>query len=216
MPNTPASRMMNTLQNSALPVSQQWLPSDQPATQQDPVPALVQDVVPEQAPSILSNEQKLATFEAILSDLESQNVATATKEPLATPADPALAAPQYPRTGPNKEVAPGTLQVSAELPGGMQYIDSEPSPEISPELEIYLQKVEEAEAHISEEVITAAQPPIQQSPAPLPQNVKVLPITKEVEEAGMKKNTSNSIRWLVAFSRKLAEMFKGKAIYRVE
>lgn len=182
------------------------------------------------ASSPVSDQHKLAVFEEVLSDIEAEKqldleVDQAETQSISTPSfgEPAIQSPQpgqaqqqeYLSAGVRKEQAP-TPVASPELPGGMQSVESEPSPEIPPEVESYLQRVESDPGQLPQEIVIAAQEHTAQQPRNLPQDVKVLPITAAQAEAGKKKNTSFSIRWLVAFSEKLAEMFKGKAVYRNE
>ena len=87
--------------------------------------------------------------------------------------------------------------------------------EIPPEVESYLQKVEEQPETAPKEIVVAdgmpTAPTDHQYPA---QPVVVLPITQAEEQAGAKKSPKFSIRWLVEWSRKLMKMFVGKVIYR--
>lgn len=106
-------------------------------------------------------------------------------------------------------------QIAADAARGVQVVETEPSPEISPEVESYLQKVEENKDMAPPEIViadtTQALPANRQFPS---QPVIVLPITPEAEQAGVKKGPQFSIRWLVEWSRRLMKAFAGKIIYR--
>jgi hypothetical protein len=234
--------MLQTLQTTAQPANQQWLqPSDdvsqvqpQPSAQQQNFQQVTEpEVIPDESipPAEINDQQKLATFEAILSEMEiekqqstqtppefsAETVQVADTATVAeAPAMPQSQPPAYSTSGIRKEQAPGMGTATAELPGGMQYIDSEPSPEISEEVESFLQKVEQDPSQLPQEIVIAAQEHAASVARALPQDVKVLPITQAQEIEGKKKNTTFSIKWLVTFSAKLTEIFKGKAVYRTE
>lgn len=232
MSDSPASRMLQSVQAAAQPATQQWL---QPSSDDNysevttvltpqPVASSISqpNVVPASEPKQVSDQQKLDTFESLLSemDTEKQSVSahvddapiTDTQSQVQQPVSPV----GYSSIGPNKEQAPGMV-ASAELPGGMQYVESEPNPEIPEEVESFLQKVEERPTHLPQEIVIAAQQhAAANTPRNLPQDVKILPVTQAQMEEGKKKNSSFSIKWLVTFSQKLTGMFKGKAVYRQE
>ncbi len=128
--------------------------------------------------------------------------------------------PAHAQSGTVKEAAPATpatsfesIQVQTEVPG-MQYVESEPHVEMSPEVESFLTSVENHHEQLPKEVViadsTAADPVVQ----PLAQPVVVLPITPEIEKKGAKKNPQFSVRWLVEWSHKMMKMFAGRIIYR--
>lgn len=103
----------------------------------------------------------------------------------------------------------------AESGAGLQQVEYEQSPELSPEVESFLHKVENQQNSDLNEVVIAdgtvtpstANPPVKKP-------VVVLPITQEEEKSGQKKPLRMSIRWLVEWSRKLMKMFAGEVIYR--
>ncbi|MFZ5376346.1 MAG: hypothetical protein ACOZAN_01595 [Patescibacteria group bacterium] len=98
---------------------------------------------------------------------------------------------------------------------GVQYVETEPSPEISPEIEAYLQKVEQSQDQLPQEIVVAdgsIDQPVGHARPSKP--VVVLPITQEIEEEGQKKSPVFSIRWLVEWSQKIMKMFVGRVIYR--
>lgn len=242
MSDSPASRMLQTLQSSSQPATQQMLHGDgQQPQQQDPVPVSEGQTTTSSPPSQLpttrvSDQQKVDLFESVLNEVAAESATSAQQDtsqqsepevqsqvpdpapqPVVSqpPSQPPTEQPQAYSASPRKEVAPiASAEYGMELPGGLQHVENEPNPEIPDEVGSFLQKVEEDTAHLPEEIVIAAEKSAQNAKQTLPQNVKVLPITKEQEAAGKKKNPSFSIKWLVTFSMKLAEMFKGKAVYR--
>lgn len=106
-------------------------------------------------------------------------------------------------------------QIAVDAARGAQQVEVEPTPEIPPEVESYLQKVEEHKDTAPEEIVIAdgssTQPVNNNYPS---QPVVVLPITPEEEKKGANKNPKFSIRWLVEWSRKIMKAFSGKVIYR--
>lgn len=129
-------------------------------------------------------------------------------------ADPARAAV----SSTNKEAAQPAVsleQVAQDAARGAQVVEIEPTPEIAPELESYLQKVEQQVDLAPPEVVIADGSKTQPNDHPYPsQPVVVLPITEEEEKEGAKKSPKFSIRWLVEWSRKIMKMFVGRVVYR--
>jgi hypothetical protein len=112
-----------------------------------------------------------------------------------------------------KERAGGGSNV-IEVGTALQYVEQEKSPEIPPEVESYLQHVEDHSAGDPQEIVLAdvsATPMATNYPK---KSVIVLPITPETEKAGRSKNPSFSIRWLVEWSQRVIKMFAGKVVYR--
>jgi len=109
----------------------------------------------------------------------------------------------------------GLDQVAIDAARGAQLVETEPQPEIPPEVESYLEKVEERKETAPQEIViadgTQASPNNRSYPA---QPVVVLPITAAEEKEGIKKSPKFSIRWLVEWSKKLMKIFMGKVIYR--
>jgi hypothetical protein len=150
--------------------------------------------------------------EGVLTQAMPQAVAQTTATQAAT--DPLLSA----KTSSTQKEATESVsldQVAADAARGAQLAEVEPQPEIPPEVESYLQKVEERPATAPQEIVIAdgsQTTPAQHSYPSQP--VIVLPITAEEEKAGVKKSPKFSIRWLVEWSRKLMKAFMGKVIYR--
>lgn len=241
----PNSSMIQSLPNAAFPPQQAVTSSvPDPAAvmavsgngqsdlqQLTPDPQLLPSAPVEQQDQDLSDQQKMAVIESVLDEVDTQATqSTQASEQFAWQGDglpelsaqsnatqmiaPQQAAPQ--RASKERIEGARTTVSPTELPGGMQYVESEPSPELSPEVAEYLQKVQENPVQLPQEIVIAAEQHAAQMPTVPLQSVKVLPITKEIEAEGSKKNTQFSIRWLVEFSRKIAAMFAGKTIYRSE
>jgi hypothetical protein len=114
-----------------------------------------------------------------------------------------------------KEVAPVNQNVAVETGAGVQYVEVEPTPEISPELSEYMQHVENHANQEAQEIVVAED----QQQVPLAshypkQSVVVLPVSVDQDKQGGKKSPKHSFRWLVEWSRKLMKIFSGKIIYR--
>lgn len=107
-------------------------------------------------------------------------------------------------------------QIAVDAARGVQQVEVEPTPEISPEVESYLQKVEQHTDTAPQEIVIADGSMTQPNNHPYPsQPVVVLPITPELEKKGAHKSPKLSIRWLVEWSKKIMKVFSGKVIYRL-
>lgn len=103
-----------------------------------------------------------------------------------------------------------------DLGGGYQLVEVERSSELPPEVDGFIQEVQEHEELQPQEIVVA-DGSIQLQPTQIPmKKVVVLPITPEVEKAGAHKASKYSLRWLVEWSRRLMKMFSGKIIYSQE
>ncbi len=218
--------------------------SDTPIQEDVVVPANPTNFVHDLNPSDdnLAEAEKLAIFDDVLEQVESG--AYAPQQAIATALDPtaiytpsedtglfAQAIPaavtqaeeqiqqQMPAapSGRPKEHLEGAVSgvAASELPADIQYVEEEKSPELPPEVESYIQHVEEA-AQVAPQKIVVAQEPstLPNAPVAPPRIVKVLPLTKAQEEMGLRKNTSFSIRWLVEFGHKIAKALVGQVVYK--
>lgn len=127
--------------------------------------------------------------------------------------------PQHPVKSAGSKESAGNVsldQVAIDAARGAQQVETEPTPEIPPEVESYLQKVEQHTDTAPPEIVIAdgsnTQPNNHNYPA---QPVVVLPITPDIEKQGAHKSPKFSVRWLVEWSRKIMKMFSGKVIYRL-
>ncbi|MBP7768761.1 hypothetical protein KA082_02940 [Candidatus Woesebacteria bacterium] len=178
-----------------------------PRIVEEPIQESIQEPASEAVPAIvdtpeaLSDSTKLALFDEVLNEVENSH-----------------AQPQG--GGPRKEALEGGSLIapmaSSELPAGVQYSEQEHSAEIPPEVESYIQEVQELAQTQPQEMVIAETAPISDSssaPTP-PRIIRVLPITKEQAAVGMRKNQNFSIRWLVEYGNKLAKMFIGQVVYK--
>lgn len=184
-------------------------------------------VVPTPAPTVesppketLDTDDALSVLEKVIDEVENEGVMSQVVPQVmaqtADALDPALAVPANP-TSTRKEASESVSldQVAVEAARGVQQVEVERKMEIPPEVESYLQQVEDHKDTAPKEVVIAdgsqTTPTDHQYPA---QPVVVLPITAEEEKSGAKKSPKFSIRWLVEWSQRLMKMFTGKVIYR--
>ncbi len=105
--------------------------------------------------------------------------------------------------------------VSVEQAASIQYVEEERSPELSPEVEKYIEEVKKQQKKAPREIVIAdddANLPNQEQYVSEP--VVVVPITPEIEEKGKRQPPKFSVRWLVEWSQKIIKMFTGKVVYR--
>ncbi len=103
----------------------------------------------------------------------------------------------------------------AEQAASIQYVEEEKSPEISPEVEKYLNEVKQDQEKAPKEIVIAsADLDLPSQDKYVSEPVIVLPITPEIEKRGKRKSPKFSIRWLVEWSQKVIKMFAGKVVYR--
>lgn len=116
--------------------------------------------------------------------------------------------------GVSKETVDSGVNLIEAGAAGIQAVEQTPPKELPPEVEKYIQKVEDKQ-QLPQEVVVAQND--QQLPADndyVSQPVVVLPITPEIEKLGKRKSPKFSIRWLIEWSKKIIKMFSGKVIYR--
>lgn len=201
----PSTHMLQQIRSSFGQGSTQ-LPSLTPTSS---VPSTPSSVVNEDT----STQQQLEVLEQVLQEVEQQTVAQAI--PLAVTQATDTLNPQQVTVGVTKEATDRGAQIEqiVDAGAGAQTIEIEPSPEISPEVAEFLQKVEEHQDQLPQEIVIASDAaqllPATQALKP----VIILPITPEIEAVGAKKNTQWSVRWLIEWSRRLMKMFSGKILY---
>ncbi len=120
---------------------------------------------------------------------------------------------QSPVSSTRKEIE-GASQQSIEQGANVQVVEVEKSPELSLEVEKYLQEVHDDKDQAPKEIAIAdeiANLPTQNQFVSEP--VIVVPITPEIEKRGKRKSPKFSIRWLVEWSQKIIKMFAGKVVY---
>lgn len=130
-----------------------------------------------------------------------------------SPSDVSLNPPHPNSTA--KEQAPiFTQEVGIELPAGMQSVEQLRTPEISPEVEKYIEEVKENPVHFTKEVVVADQRMIQPSTQFVARPVIVLPITQKEMQEAQKAPISSSKRWLAEWTQKIIKIFAGNVVYR--
>jgi hypothetical protein len=184
----------------------------------------------------ISIETKLDVLDSVLARLETAAPPTATPQLAVEPVAEVVIPSPVPETPiPPTEPAPAVITSppvyvsslskesvgarSADRPvieagAGVQVVEYEPSSELPVEVESFIEQIQDHQTEQPAEIVIAdGQMQIQPSAVPK-KSVIVLPITPEVEDAGAKKGSKWSIRWLVEWSRKLMKIFSGKIIYR--
>lgn len=168
----------------------------------------------------VSDEEKLALFEQVLEETEASALFAAIPPQALPQATEQLWQQNQPAGQPTgaaqkESAAPWSVESAIDASGGvLSTPEQERQPEISPEVESYLQQVEETQTAPVDELAKLI-PEIATKPEPKSTElVRVLPVTKDAAAAGRKKSAKFSIRWLVEWSDKIVKMFKGKAIYR--
>lgn len=128
------------------------------------------------------------------------------------PADPGPATTAKERTQavtPDQQAADATADV-----GVVQVVEQEPSPELSPEVEAYIQTVQDHAEQAPHEVVIADGSQQNAATTYPSRPVVVVPITPEIEKEGRFKSPVFSIKWLITWSHKIIKMFAGKVLYR--
>jgi len=123
--------------------------------------------------------------------------------------------PPHPTPSTAKEQGPSIFgEVGIELPAGMQSVEELRSPEISPEVEKYIEEVKEDPTHFTKEVVVADQKLIQPATQFVAQPVIILPITAEEMKEAKRAPITSSRRWLAEWTEKIIKMFAGSVVYR--
>jgi len=168
---------------------------------------------------VSATQVQLDVLDKILTEIEQSNVGAIAQ---AVPQVALNATDTLNPVQPTTTLKESTVSVSPDISpiesgAGLQQVEYEQSGELPPEVESYLQKVEEQQNKVLEEVVIAdgtTTPSVVHPPVKKP--VIVLPITAAEEKAGQKKPLHLSIRWLVEWSKKIMKMFSGEVIYRQE
>ncbi len=124
--------------------------------------------------------------------------------------------PAYPVSIAKEKSEPGIrVEVpQVDMAAGVAAVEQERTPEISPEVEAYLSKVESHHDQQPQEVVFADGTTPQAQATHIAEPVIVIPITPQNEKEAQLKSTKFSIKWLVEWSHKLIKMFVGRVIYR--
>jgi len=120
--------------------------------------------------------------------------------------------PQYVAPAQKERVDSG--QSPVETGAGLQYVEQEKQPEIPPEVEKFVNKIDQEKIESPKEIVVADQQQDMQNQHYAAEPVVVLPITPELEKKNKNKSPKYSVRWLIEWSQKIVKMFAGKVIYR--
>jgi len=205
-----SARLLQKMKGSLSSNSQQLLTQSwgqQPVSTDDQ--ALIQQPAPQAAPvtEVMEPAQPVQPAEEVIAQAVPQVVAQATDT--LNPPDVI--------SGSAKE-AP-LINITVERPAvdaipGLQDVELEKQHELPPEVEGFLQTVEDHQEQIPHEIVIADSQSGQALPRVMAQPVIVLPITPEIEEDGKKKPPNFSVRWLIEWSWKVMKVFSGKVVYR--
>lgn len=128
--------------------------------------------------------------------------------------DDSTTPPTYTPGGKELEASRTVEQESWELPGGMSSTEVEPTPEIPPEVEKYVQAIKDDVSKFPQEVVVAQDGVPTFQPNYVAKPVIVLPLTKQQVEQGLKASPNHSVRWLSEWAKKIWDMFKGEVVYK--
>lgn len=156
---------------------------------------------------LVSIQQKLDILDQVLTEVENQRVASQTNLETLNPTHPIKTGPERTEGGPDNS--------GIEAGANLQFVEQEKTPEIPPEVDKYLKRVEKDQDQVPKEIVVADQADnLPDQGKYQAQPVIILPITPEVEKKGKHKNPKFSLRWLVEWSQKIMKMFSGQVIYR--
>lgn len=181
--------------------------ANQDATDQDSTDQDLEEALPTQ----LNDDERLDLLDQAISEVEREASVLDQVVPSAVLASDPLN-PPVTRSASQKPETVGSSVASTEL-GALGQIEYEPSPELPPEVDGFLKRVDDTADKLPQEIVIA-DGSIQQVAQPHPtQTVIVLPITEE--EAGQKvSDVRLSLAWLLEWSNKVIKKFVGKVVYR--
>ena len=116
-------------------------------------------------------------------------------------------------TGSKESINYGSSVVETGV--GMQQVETQPtSPEISPELSEYIQRVKDDEKKYPKKIVLSdGKQSLDEKKDYKDQELIVIPITPEIEKQARFKSPKFSVRWLLEWSRKITKMFAGQVVY---
>lgn len=195
--------------------------------------ALVQPLPSQTQQTQIPQSEQLAALDQVINQVEAERETTSTDplEAVAQAVPQVVSSVQDPLNPPNpspvgsikKEAMVVGSGVAVEVPaqnveqvGGVQTVEQERTPEISPEVESFLEHAKEQSDHLPQEIVVADNQEVSAVTHHPKKPVIVLPITPEEQKKGGKKSPKLSIRWLVEWSVKMMKKFSGEVIYREE
>lgn len=90
--------------------------------------------------------------------------------------------------------------------------DAEPNPEISKDVEPYIEKIEK-DTYLAKPITDDYGQSLVSPPSPQKPNI-ILPLTKSKYEFGLTQKVSESIRWLAAWCGRLIKIFGTRISFR--
>lgn len=166
----------------------------------------------------LTPAEKLAIFGDVVDEVVAESAAapTAAAPSVAPPITPPPTPSPVVASSPSKEYASFSAPVESGSPDvgvAQSAVEFEPTPEISPEVESFVQHAESHEDQLPQEIVVAGDSIQLQNTHYAKQPVVVLPYDQEIEKKARFKGPSWSIKWLLEFGHKIIKMFGGKVIY---
>jgi len=220
-----ATRSTNPIMNNLRSSLNSGVASNSTTSTYNPDPNLQQ----KDAHDLLTTSQKLDVLDGVLTKIESgqnsQGSDDSLNANLAVGADKLINQQQLNQTGSTglKEGArvgaasteQGSGPAQAEAGKSVQYIESPPSsPEISPEVSEYLQRVDDDKEKYPKEVVLADEKKIEEmQKSGISDDVVVIPMTADLEKKSKGKNTKLSVTWLIHWCNKIKEMIVGRVVY---
>jgi hypothetical protein len=107
-----------------------------------------------------------------------------------------------------------TLGALAQEVPGAQSVEQERTPEISPELESWMESVDRREERPPEKVVVADQTASNPTGQYAAEPVIVLPLTQGKLQEGMKHTVQDSVKWLAVWCMRVIKKFHGAVVYR--
>lgn len=162
----------------------------------------------------VSDALKLHLLDQALTEVESERAANLSSAPSELK-KPGLDLPPLDASpvSPSKKEAVTPSQNAVEQGANIQVVETERSPELSPEVEKYLQEVHQEKDQAPKEIVLDDVANLPSDNQFVSEPVIVVPITPEIERKGKRKSPKFSIRWLVEWSQKVIKMFSGKVVY---
>lgn len=177
-----------------------------------------QSVAPTNQVNQVSQDNSLQVAEQVLSEFAQvvpQTLTTVIPDPLNPPNPTPVGQTKKEVYSPGPAIAEAPAP-TVEYPAGVQSVEQERAPEISPEVESFMKHAEQQPDQLPQEIVIADNQEVSSVAHHPKQPVVVLPISAQDQAEGKAKDYKYSIRWLVEWSVKIMKKFSGKVIYREE
>ncbi|HZZ98562.1 MAG TPA: hypothetical protein VFG51_01385 [Candidatus Saccharimonadia bacterium] len=114
-----------------------------------------------------------------------------------------------------KEVAAaGLLETIANEVPGAQAVEHERTPEISPEVEAWVEQIHDEANKTPEKIVVADSTVNNLTGNYAAEPIVVLPLTKPGIQQGMKHPVTDSVKWLAVWCLRVIKKFHGSVVYR--